>query len=475
MIKKILFSVIVMLFFTGNLFAEYVRISQIDASKLLLSQEVKLYVSVTDETGEPIGKLTQDAFSIYESPDMNNFQKIPKITGFQSMANYESGINFLLLVDNSGSMYCNIKGARTKIESDKRISHSKKAIISFLKSISNPKDTVGLAVYNSNYKLYSGLTGNKAKIQEDLDKIIQPAPEDAFTEIYSSIYFAIDEFSAVKGRKAVIVLSDGQNMPYFQYTRKPHKVLGSKIYKYEEPVKYCQEEGISVYAINFGPKNERKDQGLSKIAYQTGGMVFDAFDAKQLNDVYNIIVNQILNEYLISYPATMQPADKKFVKVECNSENGLAAATRFYFSSTVFGLPLNNFTPLLLIPLLLALVLLFLVSKIKFEKKKSDPTIEVLNPGSAKASTQLFTLNKNKKTVIGGDPSADMTLSGGVTRIKDKHATIMFDNNKKQYTIVADGNLSVNNKPVKTKLLEAGDVINVGGTTIVFDDGEVDK
>ena len=134
----------------------------------------------------------------------------------------------------------------------------------------------------------------------------------------------------------------------------------------------------------------------------------------------------------------------------------------------------NPFNFLLIIPLLLAVALLWLLSKIKFEKKQSAASLEVLNAGSAKASTNFFTLDKSKKTIIGGDPSADMTLSGGATRIKEKHATVMFDKKKNNYTIVADGNLTVNNKPVKTKLLEPGDVINVGGTTIVFDDGEVD-
>ncbi|MBN2400921.1 MAG: VWA domain-containing protein [Spirochaetes bacterium] len=473
--NKIIFLIIISGFSSASLFADYVRISQIDSSRLLLSQEVKVYVSVTNVEGEPVGKLMQDAFTLYESPDSRNFTKIPDITGFQSMANYESGINFLLLIDNSGSMYRNMKGARTKNESDKRISHAKKALITFLKSISNPKDTVGLAVYNSYYTLFSGLTGDKAKIEDYLDKIMQPNPDEAFTEIYSSIYTAVDEFSSVKGRKAIIVLSDGRNQPYYKYTRKAHKTLGTKIFEYAEPAKYCQEEGVSVYAINFGPKSERKDQGLSKIALQTGGSVFDAFDPRQLNDVYNKIVNQILGEYLISYPATMEPADKKYVKVECNTATGLASAVRFYFSSTVFGLPLTKFNFLLVIPFLLAVALLWLLSNIKFEKKRSDPSIEVLNPGSAKASTNFFTLDKNKKTIIGGDPSADMTLSGGATKIKEKHATVAFDKVKKQYTIVADGNLTVNNKPVKTKLLEPGDVINVGGTTIVFDDGEVDK
>jgi Ca-activated chloride channel homolog len=414
-------------------------------------------------------------FSVYESADGNDYRKIPAITDFQGMVNYESGINFLLMLDNSGSMYEDINGHLPKTETDKKMYHAKQALISFLMSVKNPKDTVGLAVYNSNYMLYSGLTDNKAKIGSYLDKIVQPEPENAFTEIYSSVYLGIDEFSRIKGRKVIIVLSDGKNMPYYQFTHKPHKIFGTRLFEYGEPAKYCQEEGISVYAINFGPKDDSKDQGLSKIALQTGGAVFDASDPKELVDIYSSIVNQILNEYMISYPATMTPADKKFVRVDCDSQNGMASASRFYFSSTVFGIPLKSFSAVLILPFLLALVLLWILSRIRFEKKKSEPNIEVLSPGTAKAVTKMFTLNKSAKTVIGGAASADMTFTGGATQLKEKHATIAFDNTNKKYTIVADGNLKVNNKNVKTKILEPGDVITVGDSTIVFDDGEVGK
>ncbi len=473
MLKKIIFIYIFVFSGFGLLLADQVRISQIDSSRLLLNQEVKLYVSVTDEAGMPVSKLSKDVFTIFESPNGTDFQKIPDISGFETMANYEAGINFLLLIDNSGSMYRNMKGQRTGKDYERKIAYAKNTVITFLKSISNPKDKVGVAVYNSNYSLQSGLTDDKGRAEEYIGKIKKPNPEGAYSEIYSSIYLAVDEFSKVKGRKAIIVLSDGINQPFFQNTGKMHKVFGKKTFEYTEPARYCQEEGISVYAVNFGLRGEQKDQGLSKIAIRTGGTVFDAHDQKQLNEVYILIVNQILNEYLITYRATMSPADMKYVKVTCAGDEGSNSAVRFYFSSTVFGIPLTDIKPLLIIPFLLALLLLWLLSKFKFEKKKSDPSIEILNAGSAKASTNFFTLNENKKTVIGGDPGADMTLSGGATAVKEKHATISFDKAKKQYTIVANGNLTVNNKPVKTKYLEPGDVINVGGSTIVFDDGKV--
>ena len=51
---------------------------------------------------------------------------------------------------------------------------------------------------------------------------------------------------------------------------------------------------------------------------------------------------------------------------------------------------------------------------------------------------------------------------------------MLFDPKTKSYTIVGGGDITVNNRPVKSRRLEAGDVIDVGGATIVFDDGKTE-
>ncbi len=462
-----------LLTFWANAHAESVRISQIDPSMLLFKQDVKVYVSVTDNAGAPLKNIGKDKFTVFESADGNSFTRIPAIKGFQTMANYEDGINFLLLIDNSGSMYLNMKQRLTRNQADMKFSHAKAAISTFLKSMTNPRDRVGLASYNSYYESFSDPVSDKEKIEGLLGQIKMPVGDEGHTEIYASLSRAVDEFKSVKGRKAILILSDGENRPFYRYAGKPHRDFGTKIYSYTEPVRDCQEEGISVFAINFGRGGERKDVHLKDIALQTGGAMFDAGDEGELVQVYSKIVGQILNEYLITYSATMDPADKKYVKIRYASGNGPLQAVRFYFSSTVFGLPLQGFSLWLLLPFLLALLLLWLLSRIKFEKKKGDANIEVINPGTAKAVTRSFTLNKGQ-TIIGASKGADMTIMSGITQIKEKHATITFDRKTKKYTIAGDGDFKVNNRRVKTRVLESGDVINVGGATIVFDDGEVD-
>jgi Ca-activated chloride channel family protein len=78
------------------------------------------------------------------------------------------------------------------------------------------------------------------------------------------------------------------------------------------------------------------------------------------------------------------------------------------------------------------------------------------------------------KTVIGGSSKADLTIVGA-PQVKEEHATILFDPKDKSYTVVGSGDITVNNQPVKTRKLQPGDVIDVGGATIVFDDSKDSK
>jgi len=471
MLKKF-FILIIIILFSLYIYPQSVRISQIDNSKLLLNQDIKLYISVASDRGVPVKNLTKDMFEVYESVDNNEFKKV-ELTGFQQDANILTGINFLLLLDNSGSMYRDMNGNSTKDESKMRITYAKNAVESFLNSVTNQNDKVGIAAYNSYYTLYNRPMDDKSKVREVLENIARPDDDQKWTEIYSSLYLAINDFSSIKGRKVIIILSDGENMPYYKWAKKPHKDFGEKIFEYTEPIEESNKEGVSIFAVNFSTRGGATDKNLRKIANETGGTTFDAYNQDELKSIYKIINDLVLNEYLLTYKATMDPADKKYVKVNFKFKGSEKNASRFYYSSTIFGMPLKNFNPLLLLAFLLACLLLYLLSLIKFKNTNTEATLEVLSTQVGKAVTQVVTLTGNK-TVIGGSTNANMTIMGSPT-MKDNHATIIYDNKTNQYTIVADADLSVNNKTIKSKVLEDGDVINAGGATIVFDKGMMDK
>ena len=464
---------IIILFFSINFInSESVKISQIDTSKLLFNQTVSLYLSVTDNKGKPIKNLDKESFEIYESVDGNLYKNIDKISSFKEDANYEQGINFLLLIDNSGSMYNDINDRNTSNDSDMKISYAVNAVKSFLGSIDNVNDKIGIAAYNSYYNILSEPVKDKENIYTHLESIERPGKGEGWTEIYSSLYLAINDFSKIKGRKAIIILSDGMNEPFYKKTGTEHKVFGTKTFTYTEPIDEANKEGISIFAINFANSN-KKDNDLTNIAEETGGKVFNAYNQNELEGVYKSIKEQILDEYLLSYKATMSSANKKYVMVTFKNNKQENSAVRYYFSSTLFGDPFNDFNPIIFLAFLAAIILLLLLSLVKFQNKRNTPSLEVLSTESGKAVTKIMDI-KDNKTIIGCSDNADMTIVGS-KGMKENHATIQFDKKKNAYTLVATGKLTVNNKSVSTKVLESGDLINAGGATIIFDEGMMTK
>jgi Ca-activated chloride channel family protein len=364
-------------------------------------------------------------------------------------------------------MYDTLGGKATTDPALMRIAHAKDAVRTLLAGMTNPADRVGLAYFNTSYHLLSRPTTDRRRIDGLLDEIQRPGSDQAYTELYASLTLAAQEFAGIQGRKAIIVLSDGENYPYAQHAGKAHPVFGNRIFTYMEPVTANQEEGNTIYAVNFGTGNV-PDRNLKDIALQTGGKIFDARNTDELAGVYDTIHRQVAGEYLLTYRATLIPAEKKYVRASIAAPAGEASVTRFYFASTVFGLPLNGLTLALLIPFVLACLLLWGLTLLRLERKPGPAQLEVLQTQVGHPVTRVVPLT-TAKTVIGGSAKADLTIVGA-PQVKEQHATILFDQKSKSYTVVGTGDIKVNNQPVKTRTLESGDVIDVGGAMIVFDD-----
>jgi len=443
-----------------------VGLSQIDTSRLLGSQAVDLYVSVTDAEGKVVRGLPASAFRIAESVDGRLFREISGLDAFAPQPGATEGITFLLLVDNSGSMYDALDGRPTQDTAGMRVTHARDAVRRFLSSMTSPQDRVGLASYNTFYTSRLRPGQDRQRVAGLLEELRRPQPEEAYTELYAALTLAVREFAGLRGRKAIIILSDGENYPYASHSGKPHPLFKEKIFAPAEPIRVCQEEGVTVYAVNFGPD---KDRNLASIAVETGGQVFDAADREELAGVYRRIHEQVAGEYRLSYRAGMEPAEKKYVQVRVHDGGGQAEAVRFYFASTVFGLPLAGLGWLMLLPTVLAGLLVWLATRLRLESRRTPPRLQVLQTRVGSASTRVLPLG-SAKTVIGSSRKADMTIVGS-PGVREQHATVLYDPKTRSYTIV--GEVTVNNRPVKNRRLEAGDVIDVGGSTIVFDDGEV--
>ena len=471
--KSILLSLFIGLFLAGGALAANLRISQIDNSNLLLSQEVQLYLSITDAQGEPIKGVDAADLKVFEGVSSKSLNPLGAPVDFRKASNFEDGVRFLLLVDNSGSMYRNLAGKATKQAKQQRIQIAKEGVKSFLNSVSNPKDRFGLVAYNSFYQLLSPVGRDKAQLLGQLEKLEKPTGDAVYTELYSSIRLTAQDFMSHRGRKALIVLSDGENSPYFQNTKKAHPRFGKERIAWQGALEQLQLEGISLYAIAFGPKGAKHDRYLRQIALQSGGAVFDANNEAELKQVYQKILRQILGEYRLTYQAGMGLEDKKYVKAQLGKGKNKSMSTRFYYSGGLLGQPQGYSFLLTGLAAILSLLGFWGLTKVRFEKNYPKPHLEILNDGGAQVSTQILDLSQGQ-TIIGGAADAGMTIIGG-PEVADHHATIVFDPKSEQYTIAAQGALTVNNQPVQTKVLESGDLIRIGATTMIFGQEDEEK
>ena len=436
----------------GTLFSQDLSISQIDASRLLTRQEITLYLNMGDAAANPEG-LSSDQIQVKESSDRGQTFKPVPLLSFSGQAPADEGITFFLLVDNSGSMY---------LQDQERIRQVREALKTFLGSVESPKDSFGLSEFNTLFKIHTPPIKDRGALETALGQITQPERAEGYTELYEGILQGLKGVDAYSGRKVMILLSDGEYFPYARGEKLPHPLFGDRVSGVAEVEAALNKTGITLYAIRFGDEKEKILEDLTKAG---GGQVYDAMNQEELEGVYQDIRARVLQEYRITYRATMDPAEKRLVQVTYQSPQGTQIAQREYFAGTLFGLPSSPALWLLPLMFFLGLALWFLLTQWKFINKSKEATLEVLSGGYGK--TIAITDNR---TVIGAGAGDNMTIVGA-PGLKESQATIIYDKTKAAYTLVSEIPLKVNNKIAeKGRRLESGDVIQVGGVTIVFDE-----
>ncbi|MBU0934561.1 MAG: VWA domain-containing protein [Spirochaetes bacterium] len=440
------------------------RITQIDSGRLLTEQTIRLFVDAS-RIGSGIDITTaRDYFKVLESADGSNYQDV-EVTKVERNTARDEGISFFFLLDNSGSMWDNLDGQASADPSALRVTHAVNAIRSFLGSVST-RDRVGLAVFNTRYSLVQESSTSIAGINAALEALSRPESADAYTELYNSVGQAMSNFGEAGRRRVLIVLSDGENYPYLTRTGTDSPQFGSQLASAGELVPQAEFEGISIYSVRLGPQ---RDSIIGDIALMSGGQVFDAANQNEMENVYATIRRQVLEEYTVSYRAPMLDSSTRTVKLQyLDSSNQVLAESqpRSYYAGNLLGGGGGSphWYHLLFILIPSALIALFMLFRL--EKESSQAALQLL-AGYKDMQTKVFKLN-HAQTIIGGGAKADVTIAGN-RALKDQHATILFDKDSGSYT-VAGADLMVNNKPVSRRRLEAGDVINMAGTIVVFDD-----
>jgi Ca-activated chloride channel family protein len=266
---------------------------------------VNVFVTVTDEHGAPIGKLTKDNFKLSEDG------KEQKIAVFDK----ESALplSIVLAVDTSLSTR---KDLPLELASGRKFAHT----------ILRPQD--GLAVFQFSEVVNEILpfTADVKTIDHAIDKMRLGSA----TALYDALYLGSRALEKRKGRKVMVVITDGGD-------------TASKV-DYHDAVRAAQEAEAIVYSIIVVPveANAGRDLGgehaLVQISEDTGGKHYYASSLPQLDDAFKQISDELRTQYLLAYYPSQRYSDSDFrrisVSVTGTEENGVQVRHRTgYYTS----------------------------------------------------------------------------------------------------------------------------------------------
>jgi VWFA-related protein len=244
-----------------------IRITQLDTSNF---PEVTVYVSITDTEGDPVGL---DPARIIL---MENQQTIP-VDQIQGAGEVDP-LTVLLALDISGSMlYVG------KLDAAKQAA---KLFVNQLRS----SDRVGLLTFHTEIDYIQPVTAERELILDAIDRV--EAKDD--TAMYDALLEGIQVLSEIKGRKAIVVITDGLDT-LSQST--PETVL-----------EQIGPAGLSISTIGLGDpdqdlaeKTALDVEALTYLAENAGGVYAYANDQESLNEVYQSYATSFKSEYQLTY------------------------------------------------------------------------------------------------------------------------------------------------------------------------------
>jgi Ca-activated chloride channel family protein len=305
------------------------RVAQVDTSAYPI---VKLYVSVTDPSGNPVPGLTARDFAITEDGQ-------PVTIG--DFAGGTGAINAVLVIDRSGSM-----------DENDKMDGAKAAARAFVRQM-RPGDRTAVIAFSNEPELIQPFTADTAL----LDRAIRRVHPDGSTALYDSLIAGVEQLQGLSGRRALLLLTDGRDIVG---TDDPVPASRASL---DEAIQAAAKAGISVQVIGLGDRDTDDLRGgidepvLERIADQTGGAYFYTPNAGQLADLYRRLSADMQQEYAITYrsPRPFYDGTRRDIRV---SVGGAPAAAGGYLERHLIDVHSDPIVGLLLLlPILGALLL----------------------------------------------------------------------------------------------------------------------
>lgn len=256
---------------------------------------VEMPTSVNDSSGRMITGLTRSDFTVLDEG------KPVEIAKFEYLDDLPLSIG--LAIDSSGSMR-------------DRMLEAQRAGAEFLKRIVRPGDKAFIVAFDEQPIMVQKWTDRHS----DLNASLATLRAQDTTALYDAVILSLYNFLGVRGQRALIVISDGQDT--------------SSKFDYAQAIEYARRTGVPIYTVGLGIRSSAVEvrYRLSQIASATGGTTYYIDRASELRKIYDEIETELRSQYLIGfYPAEGVEPGGDWRDVEVRSTRGRARTISGYY------------------------------------------------------------------------------------------------------------------------------------------------
>jgi VWFA-related protein len=263
----------------GRRLIDNVRTKDVGHTEKVTVDAVLVPVIVTDRGGKFVRGLKKQDFEVFEDG-------VSQPVG--SLVSEEAPLELVLAIDISGSM-------------ENALPEVKLAVKQLLAKL-RPNDAATLIGFNDTTFMVAESETNPQAREDAVDLLSSWGG----TALYDATIFSLDVVNRRWGRKGVIIFSDGDDR--HSLTRR------------DQAMARVQASDAMLFTIGFGGAAAMPElrKRLTEYAGSTGGRAFFPHEAKELDEVFSQIVNELSNQYVLSYsPANAIPDQKwRTIKVQ---------------------------------------------------------------------------------------------------------------------------------------------------------------
>jgi VWFA-related protein len=240
---------------------------------------VELYTSVSDGSKRLVKGLTQDDFRVLEDGRPQELSKFELVEDLP--------LTLGITIDTSGSMVTALPVARDAAQA-------------FLDNIITPRDRYFAVAFSDRPRLIMAATDDVRAVSGAMEGL----QSVGWTTLHDAVVTTLYYFRGVRGRRAMILLSDGDD-------------TASSI-PFRDALEYAKRSGVAIYTIGLdvGSLKVAVRKKLNQLADETGGRSYYISDAGELRGVYGEIEEELRSQYLLAYSSDKPAVEGEYRTIE---------------------------------------------------------------------------------------------------------------------------------------------------------------